>query len=50
LVETVHGIATTASQAKAGAGAAGTGSFAPLAEKRWSAEFADALAKILTSD
>ncbi len=49
LVETVHGIATTGSGVRAGASAAGVGSFAPLTEKRWSAEFADALANILRS-
>jgi hypothetical protein len=49
LVETVHGIATTGSQTKTGADTTGVSSFTPLSEKRWDADFADALAKILTS-
>jgi hypothetical protein len=47
LVETVHGLATTGSQAKKGAAATGVGSFEPLTQKNWSAEFADTLADIL---
>jgi hypothetical protein len=49
LVKTVHGIATTSSDVRAGASAAGVGGFEPLTEKRWSAEFADTLARILRS-
>jgi hypothetical protein len=49
LVQTVHGIATSRSQAKTGESATGVGPFTPLTEKRWSADFADTLARVLTS-
>ena len=49
LVETVHRIATSGSNVRTGRAAIGTGGFAPLSEKRWSADFADALAQTLTS-
>ena len=49
LVETVHRIATSGSNVRTGRAATGTGGFAPLTEKRWDADFADTLARILTS-
>ena len=49
LVETVHRIATSGSNVRTGRAAIGTGDFAPLSEKRWNDDFADALARILTS-
>ena len=49
LVQTVHGIATSGSQAKTGASATGVGPFTPLTEKKWNPDFADTLAKILRS-
>jgi len=49
LAQTVHRIATSGSNVRTGRSATGTGDFAPLSEKRWAADFADALARILTS-
>jgi hypothetical protein len=49
LVETVHGIATTGGHAQTGASDTAVGLFRPLTEKQWEADFADTLAKILTS-
>jgi hypothetical protein len=48
LVETVHGLATTSSQARAGTTVEGIGNFDALKQKNWSAEFAETLAKILS--
>jgi hypothetical protein len=49
LAETVHRIATSGSNVRTGRAATGMGDFAPLTEKRWRADFADALARILVS-
>jgi hypothetical protein len=49
LVATIHRIATSSSNVRTGQSAEGTGNFAPLSEKKWNADFADALAKVLTS-
>jgi hypothetical protein len=49
LMETVQIMASSGSQAKTGASATGVGRFTPLTEKRWNPDFADTLAKVLTS-